>query len=45
MSKKSDAIVRIISNNIEQDIFSPYKIKSDNESIGTGFFINNNEIK
>jgi len=41
MKDKSDAIVRITSNNIEIDIFSPYKIKSDNESIGTGFFINN----
>lgn len=40
MLKKSDAIVRIISSNVEADIFSPYKIKSDNESIGTGFFIN-----
>lgn len=40
MKKKSDAIVRIISNNVETDIFSPYKVKSDNESIGTGFFIN-----
>lgn len=41
MKEKSDAIVRIISNNIEIDLFSPYKVKSDNESIGTGFFINN----
>jgi S1-C subfamily serine protease len=40
MKEKSDAIVRIISNNTEIDIFSPYKIKSDNGSIGTGFFIN-----
>lgn len=41
MKDKSDAIVRIISNNIEIDMFSPYKVKSDNEAIGTGFFINN----
>ena len=40
LKKKSDAIVKIISNNVEIDIFSPYKIKSDNEGIGTGFFIN-----
>lgn len=40
MKEKSDSIVRIISNNTEIDIFSPYKIKSDSESIGTGFFIN-----
>lgn len=38
--KKSDAIVKIISNNVEIDIFSPFKIHSDNEGIGTGFFIN-----
>lgn len=41
MKEKSDAIVRIISNNIEIDLFSPYKVESDDESIGTGFFINN----
>jgi serine protease Do len=41
MKEKSDAIVRILSNNTEIDIFSPYKVKSDSESIGTGFFINN----
>lgn len=40
MKEKSDAIVRIISNNIEVDLFSPYKVKSDSESIGTGFFVN-----
>lgn len=40
LKTKSDAIVRIISNNVEPDIFSPYKIQSDGESIGTGFFIN-----
>lgn len=40
MKEKSEAIVRIISNNAEIDVFSPYKIKSDSESIGTGFFIN-----
>ena len=40
MKPKSDSIVRIISNNIEADIFSPYKIHSDSESIGSGFFIN-----
>lgn len=39
--KKSDAIVKIISSNVDIDIFSPYKIQSDNEGIGTGFFINN----
>lgn len=39
--EKSDAIVRVISNNVSIDIFSPYKIQSDNEGIGTGFFINN----
>jgi len=38
--EKSDAIVRIISNNINIDIFNPYKVLSDDESIGTGFFIN-----
>ena len=42
LKKKSDAIVRIISNNVKIDIFSPYKIDSDGEGIGTGFFINNN---
>jgi S1-C subfamily serine protease len=40
MKAKSDSIVRIISNNVEIDIFSPFRIQSDNESIGTGFFIN-----
>ena len=40
MQRKSDAIVRIISNNIDIDYFSPYKIDSDDESVGTGFFIN-----
>lgn len=40
MKHKSDSIVRIVSNNIEADIFSPYKIHSDSESIGSGFFIN-----
>lgn len=39
---KSDSVVRIISHNIKIDIFSPYKIYSDSETIGTGFFINNN---
>lgn len=38
---KSDSIVKIISNNVDIDIFSPYKISSDGEGIGTGFFINN----
>lgn len=38
--KKSDTIVKIISNNVDIDIFSPFKIHSDSESIGTGFFIN-----
>lgn len=42
LKNKSDSIVRIISNNVEIDIFSPYKIDSDSESIGTGFFINHN---
>lgn len=37
---KSDSIVKIISNSVEIDIFSPYKISSDGEGIGTGFFIN-----
>ena len=40
IKKKSDSIVKIISNNVDIDIFSPYKIQSDNEGIGTGFFIN-----
>ena len=40
INHKSDAIVRIISNNIDIDIFAPYKIIGDNEGIGTGFFIN-----
>lgn len=39
---KSDSIVKIISNNVDIDIFSPYKISSDGEGIGTGFFINDN---
>lgn len=39
---KSDSIVKIISNNVDIDIFSPYKISSDGEGIGTGFFINEN---
>lgn len=39
--KKSDAIVRIISNSVDIDIFAPFKIQSDSEGIGTGFFINN----
>lgn len=38
---KSDAIVRIISNNVDIDIFAPFKIQSDSEGIGSGFFINN----
>jgi S1-C subfamily serine protease len=42
--KKSDAIVKIISNNVDIDIFSPYKISSDGESIGTGFFIDKGYI-
>lgn len=41
-NSKSDSIVKIISNSVEIDIFSPYKIKSDGEGIGTGFFINEN---
>lgn len=41
MKIRSDAIVRILSDNIVTDIFSPYKIQEDGESIGTGFFINN----
>lgn len=41
LKEKSDSIVKIISNAVEIDIFAPYKIQSDNEGIGTGFFINN----
>lgn len=41
MKSRSDAIVRILSDNVGIDIFSPYKIQSDGENIGTGFFINN----
>jgi S1-C subfamily serine protease len=33
-------IVKIISSNVEIDWFNPYKNKDNNESIGTGFFIN-----
>lgn len=35
------AVVKIISQNIGFDWYNPYKVLYDNESIGTGFFINN----
>lgn len=33
-------VVKIISSNVDVDWFNPYKNKDNNESIGTGFFIN-----
>lgn len=36
----NDSILRIIVQSIQPDIFSPYKILSDAEAMGTGFFIN-----
>jgi S1-C subfamily serine protease len=37
---KSDSIVKITASGVNVNIFSPFLIKSDEESIGTGFFIN-----
>lgn len=41
MSEKTDAIVKIIANSVTIDPFAPFKILGDSESIGTGFFIDN----
>jgi S1-C subfamily serine protease len=41
MTEKTDAIVKIIADSVTIDPFAPYKILTDSESIGTGFFINN----
>lgn len=36
----NNAIVRIISHDVEYDWNLPYKISDDTESVGTGFFVN-----
>ncbi len=37
-------IVKVISHNVIYDWYSPFRSPYDNESIGTGFFINNNGL-
>jgi len=41
MSKLTSTIVKIIANNVTLDWFKPYKTENESESIGTGFFIDN----
>ena len=37
----TSTIVKIIANNVSIDWFQPYKTAEESESIGTGFFIDN----
>ena len=41
MTKLTSCVVKIIANNVSIDWLKPYKIDNDSESIGTGFFIDN----
>lgn len=41
MSNLTSTIVKIIANNVTMDWFKPYKTDNESESIGTGFFIDN----
>lgn len=41
MKKLTSCIVKIIANNVTMDWFKPYKTDNETESIGTGFFIDN----
>ncbi len=41
MTKLTSCVVKIIANNVSIDWLKPYKIDDDSESIGTGFFIDN----
>ena len=44
MNKMYNSIIRIISNDQDYDYLNPPNIIIDNQSIGTGFFINSNII-
>lgn len=41
MVKLTSCVAKIIANNVSIDWLKPYKIDNDSESIGTGFFIDN----
>ena len=44
MDNLHNNVVRILSQSIEYNWLEPYKNKSNNNSVGSGFFINNNGL-